>query len=127
MYPYRHSQKQNVFCLSILPFFKTIIKNLQFSEKKDILSAPTVMIMNNNFRNIGQAGHAFFRFVSASSFLRTSITKGSHFQGIPVFNMGETVKKGKINNFFLNWLSDNCFHPWNLRKQHIMSPFMGTL
>ena len=41
---YSHSQKQKVFCLSILLFFKTIFKNFKFSEKKDILSAPTVCI-----------------------------------------------------------------------------------
>ena len=37
-----HVQKQNVFCLSILLFF-TIFKNFQFSEKRDLLSAPTVL------------------------------------------------------------------------------------
>ena len=40
---YPHSQKQNVFCLSILLFKKTIFKNFQFSEKRDLLSVPTVL------------------------------------------------------------------------------------
>ena len=40
MYP--HSQKQNVFFLTILLYFQTIFKQYPTSEKKDILSAPTV-------------------------------------------------------------------------------------